>query len=108
MSDATKEKIRAALIRTHCVKGHPFTEENVYRHPSGERRCRECGRARQREYERAKARRRRGMANDCSTCYEGLPQSECPKSERECGHHCNHSWNQEHCCWCGKTFYEQQ
>jgi hypothetical protein len=24
----------------------------------------------------------------------------CPKSKRPCGHHCNHPWNLEECCWC--------
>lgn len=36
--------------RTHCVRGHEFTEENTYRSPSSpnKRQCRECGRTRQR------------------------------------------------------------
>jgi hypothetical protein len=28
----------------------------------------------------------------------------CPKSQRPCGHHCNHSWSHESCCWCGNIF----
>lgn len=35
---------------TRCRRrGHPYTEENVYRSPRGERRCRECARERDRE-----------------------------------------------------------
>lgn len=30
----------------------------------------------------------------------------CPKSKRPCGHHCNHSWSHEECCWCGMEFGE--
>jgi hypothetical protein len=30
--------------RTHCSKGHEFTEENTYRRPSGRRACRVCRR----------------------------------------------------------------
>lgn len=33
--------------RTHCYKGHEYTEENTYRH-NGDRKCRTC----HREYER--------------------------------------------------------
>lgn len=28
----------------------------------------------------------------------------CSKSKRPCGHHCNHSWSHEECCWCGRVF----
>ncbi len=31
--------------KTHCVRGHPFSVENTYVYPSGERRCRTCKRA---------------------------------------------------------------
>lgn len=40
----------------------------------------------------------------CTSCEEGIPKNDCPNSKRKCGHHCNHSWNQDECCWCGKTF----
>jgi hypothetical protein len=42
---------------THCRRaGHPYTPENTYRSPRGERRCRECGRDRDRQRSlRAKA-----------------------------------------------------
>ena len=25
----------------------------------------------------------------------------CAKSKWACGHHCNHSWTNGECCWCG-------
>jgi hypothetical protein len=28
----------------------------------------------------------------------------CLKSKRPCGHHCNHAWSHEECCWCKATF----
>lgn len=30
--------------KTHCLRGHEFTEENTYVHKNGERRCRTCQR----------------------------------------------------------------
>jgi hypothetical protein len=46
-------------------------------------------------------------ADDCATCGEGIaPNSECPKSKRPCGHHCNHSWEQDHCHWCDQEIGE--
>lgn len=39
--------------------------------------------------------------NDCGTCAEGCGEpDECPNSKRDCGHHCNHIWTQDACCWC--------
>ena len=43
--------------RTHCPRGHSYTEENVYRKDDGYRRCRECRRIEARESSR---RRREG------------------------------------------------
>lgn len=40
----------------------------------------------------------------CSSCGNGDPENECPKSKRSCGHHCNHSWTHDVCCWCGMEF----
>jgi hypothetical protein len=43
--------------------------------------------------------------DNCFTCGEGsYPENECPKSKRPCGHHCNCSWTQDECCWCGVQF----
>lgn len=46
----------------------------------------------------------------CSSCSENMPRNECPKSEMPegCGHHCNHSWEQDYCHWCEKEFGEEQ
>lgn len=43
--------------RTHCKRGHEFTEENTIRRPSrpNHRGCRECNRAASREYQRKNA-----------------------------------------------------
>lgn len=30
--------------KTHCRNGHPFSEDNTYIYPSGDRSCRICGR----------------------------------------------------------------
>lgn len=27
--------------------------------------------------------------------------NKCAKSKRACGHHCNHLWTHDECCWCG-------
>ena len=29
---------------------------------------------------------------------------DCPQAKRPCGHHCNCSWEQDVCHWCGKEF----
>ncbi len=43
---------------------------------------------------------------DCLSCAEGMSRDECPESKRPCGHHCDCSWDQDECCWCGATFGE--
>jgi hypothetical protein len=45
--------------RTHCPQGHPYSPENTYRHPRGDRQCRECLRVRNREARRRRAALRR-------------------------------------------------
>ena len=40
------------------------------------------------------------------TYTQECPPNECPNSQRPCGHHCNHSWSHDSCCWCGKEFSE--
>ena len=44
---------------------------------------------------------------DCWSCGE-LGVEQCPASKFDCGHHCNCSWTQDVCCWCGKVFGEQE
>ena len=65
-----QENIRRGLVgqyqrdKTHCPKGHPYNEENTYRH-NGARSCKACGKLRQIDPEysrvasRASYRRRR-------------------------------------------------
>jgi hypothetical protein len=40
--------------------------------------------------------------SQCVTCTDPTTgvEGECPRSERRCGHHCNHVWNQDVCHWC--------
>lgn len=41
------------------------------------------------------------IAEECGTCGEvDDVEGECPGSLRSCGHHCNHIWEQDECCWC--------
>jgi hypothetical protein len=44
------------------------------------------------------------LSDDCASCGEDMPAGECPNSQRPCGHHCNHSWSHEECCWCGEKW----
>ncbi len=41
-------------LKTHCKHGHPFSAENTYHAPNGQRQCRECLRRASREYRRRK------------------------------------------------------
>ena len=45
--------------KTHCIKGHPFSGENLYIYPSGYRHCKTCTRESDRKYRESK----RGTAN---------------------------------------------
>jgi hypothetical protein len=45
--------------KTHCKRGHPFTADNTYYAPDGQRRCRTC----LREAQPTRARRRRPGCN---------------------------------------------
>lgn len=40
-------------------------------------------------------------ACECATWDEGDNVWPCPLSKQPCGHHCNHSWSHDSCCWCG-------
>lgn len=42
----------------------------------------------------------------CISCGEELPEGECSASKKPCGHHCECSWIQDKCCWCGAEFGE--
>lgn len=47
------------------------------------------------------------LDDECFSCVEETeeqPEDQCPQSKRPCGHHCNHAWTDEECCWCGKVF----
>lgn len=45
-------------------------------------------------------------SGECFSCGEEVPRGECAKGQRRCGHHCNCSWTQDECCWCGEKFGE--
>ena len=52
------------------------------------------------------------MDDDCVTCTEivpglELPIDKCRFSERGCGHHCNHVWTHDTCCWCHYEYEEE-
>ena len=48
------------------------------------------------------------LGEDCLSCNELLPLNDCLESYRPCGHHCNHSWTDDVCCWCGEEFGEEK
>jgi hypothetical protein len=53
-------------------------------------------------------------SRECETCLillsdEVLTNTDmCTKSKRFCGHHCNCSWEQDSCCWCGYEWGEDE
>lgn len=48
---APAQQLRA---KTHCVRGHAYTPENIYRKDDGYRRCRECKRIDDTAYRQSK------------------------------------------------------
>lgn len=46
---------------------------------------------------------------DCITCEALLnePIDRCPKSRKKCGHHCDHAWTHDQCCWCRAVFGDE-
>lgn len=42
--------VQSSASLTHCKRGHPFTDANTYRRPSGGRSCRQCTTEHQRLY----------------------------------------------------------
>jgi hypothetical protein len=42
------------ILKTHCLRGHPFDEQNTRIASTGQRQCRACGNQRQRGYNRRK------------------------------------------------------
>lgn len=58
--DAAGGRFAAAFQRakTHCPKGHPYSEENTEHRKVGSRRCRACHRA---ERQRVRDRRKKGL-----------------------------------------------
>lgn len=46
---------------------------------------------------------------DCENAAAGDvdPEAHCPNSKKECGHHCNHSWSHDSCCWCNGHWGEE-
>jgi len=54
------------------------------------------------------------LSEECHSCPDptipgskGEPEGECAKSERPCGHHCNHIHSHDNCHWCGTEWGEE-
>lgn len=48
--DAQATNKRPRSLRTHCQRGHPLADENVYIRANGKRACRECRKKNMRDY----------------------------------------------------------
>lgn len=46
--DSVRNGTHTNANKTECPKGHPYSPENTYHHPSGSRICRECNRVNRR------------------------------------------------------------
>lgn len=57
---------------THCPQRHEFSDENTYTRPDGRRQCRECKRAREKEW--ARERRQERKAAEAAYIAEQLRQ----------------------------------
>lgn len=60
MADMTAKRRHANTLKTHCVNGHLFTDDNIYLNRRGARECRTCRRARHVAHES----RRKGDLDD--------------------------------------------
>ncbi|SMF86025.1 hypothetical protein [Streptomyces sp. Amel2xC10] len=58
------EQVHNRRQRTTCVKGHPYTADNTYVDPKGNRRCRTCERANWRASRRRRKEARNASAAD--------------------------------------------
>lgn len=47
--DIVRHGLHRNARKTHCLRGHEFTDENTYRDSKGSRQCRECTRIRHRD-----------------------------------------------------------
>jgi hypothetical protein len=51
-------------LRSHCKRGHPFTEENIYMHKNKHRHCRTCRAERSKKYPPKLSPERKKLYND--------------------------------------------
>lgn len=72
--------------RPNCPKGHPFTPENTYERPNGDRQCRECSRRRKAARAAARAKNPRVPATHCGRGHEWRPETtyQPPRGSRVC------------------------
>jgi hypothetical protein len=41
------------------------------------------------------------LQEECASCGIFVDNElGCADSRKACGHHCNHSWTHDECCWC--------
>jgi hypothetical protein len=48
--DRVRHGTHPQAVKTHCPSGHPYSEDNTYIHPTGQRVCRTCRREQQRAW----------------------------------------------------------
>lgn len=76
MYDCVRNGNHHCANKTHCKRGHPFSEENTIRRHRGGRFCRECMRMHGREYARRKnGHKPRVYRADMTECRNGHPIS---------------------------------
>lgn len=61
--------------KTHCIRGHAFTDENTYIRPDGYRQCRACNAAANATYNASG--RQRGVCEDCGGPTSGSRSPRC-------------------------------
>ena len=66
-------------MKTHCIHGHEYTEENTYTRPNGYRVCRECHRERCRRHYEANPEKEREKKR---RHYEANPEKELERTRR--------------------------
>jgi hypothetical protein len=83
------------MVKTHCKRGHEFTEENTWVNNQGARVCRECNALRTAKYRQRNPAEKKGHRN--------IHKTHCPKGHEYSDENTYVYKNKRHCKLCAKV-----